>query len=251
MTITPDPDEGFEVDEVIVTDRNGDEVAVTENRDGTWSFTQPSGKVTIEVTYRPVPEPEQPRENPFHDVDEDAWYAEAVQYVQENGLMAGTSATTFDPHTTTSRGMIVTILYRLAGSPDMEDEIWGYPYADVDAGAYYGTAVYWARLNGIAGGYSDEQFGPNDPITREQLAVMLYRYAQRMGYDVTAGADLSSYADANQISSYAVYALRWANAEGIVNGASAANLDPQGSATRAQAAAMLMRFCERYVENAE
>ena len=140
---------------------------------------------------------------------------------------------------------------RLAGSPDMEDEIWGYPYADVDAGAYYGTVVYWARLNGIAGGYSDEQFGPNDPITREQLAVMLYRYAQRMGYDVTAGADLSSYADANQISSYAVYALRWANAEGIVNGASAANLDPQGSATRAQTAAMLMRFCERYVENAE
>lgn len=140
---------------------------------------------------------------------------------------------------------------RLAGSPDMEDEIWGYPYADVDAGAYYGTVVYWARLNGIAGGYSDEQFGPNDPITREQLAVMLYRYAQRMGYDVTAGADLSGYADANQISSYAVYALRWANAEGIVNGASAANLDPQGSATRAQTAAMLMRFCERYVENAE
>ena len=107
------------------------------------------------------------------------WFYEAVQYVYDKGMMTGVSADRFAPASTTTRGMIVTILYRLAGSPDIEDENWGYPYVDVDANAYYGTAVYWARLNGIASGYSDERFGPDDAITREQLAVMLYRFAKR------------------------------------------------------------------------
>ena len=251
VTITPDPDAGYEVDEIIVRDKDGNEIEITQNPDGTYTFTQPSGKVTIEVTYRPIQEPEQPWENPFHDVDEGAWYAEAVQYVQENGLMAGTSPTTFAPHATTSRSMIVTILYRLAGSPDISNENLGYPYADVDAASWYGTAVYWARLTGIAGGYGNGSFGPADTITREQLAVMLYRFAQEQGYDVTASADLSGYADADQISGYAAEALAWANAEGLINGTSTTTLAPQGSATRAQTAAMLMRFCERYVETAE
>ena len=147
--------------------------------------------------------------------------------------------------------MIVTILYRLAGSPDISNENLGYPYADVDAASWYGTAVYWARLTGIAGGYGNGSFGPADTITREQLAVMLYRFAQEQGYDVTASADLSGYADADQISGYAAEALAWANAEGLINGTSTTTLAPQGSATRAQTAAMLMRFCERYVETAE
>ena len=246
VTITPDPDPGYEVDEVIVTDRDGDEVEVTERRDGTYTFTQPTGRVTIEVAFREIPEPEQPWENPFHDVDEDAWYAEAVQYVQENGLMAGTSSATFEPHATTSRSMIVTILYRLAGSPDISNENLGYPYADVDAGSWYGAAVYWARLTGIAGGYGDGSFGPADTITREQLAVMLYRFAQTQGYDVTASADLSGYTDAGEISSYAAHALSWASAEGIINGTSGTTLAPQGQATRAQIAVIMMQFCERY-----
>ncbi len=246
VTITPDPDPGYEVDEVIVTDRDGDEVEVTERRDGTYTFTQPTGRVTIEVAFREIPEPEQPWENPFHDVDEDAWYAEAVQYVQENGLMAGTSSATFEPHATTSRSMIVTILYRLAGSPDISNENLGYPYADVDAGSWYGAAVYWARLTGIAGGYGDGSFGPADTITREQLAVMLYRFAQTQGYDVTASADLSGYTDAGEISSYAAHALSWASAEGIINGTSGTTLAPQGQATRAQIAVIMMQFCERH-----
>ena len=163
--------------------------------------------------------------------------------------MNGTSATTFSPEGTTSRGMIVTILWRMAGSPDMEDKIWGYPFADVDATAYYGTAVYWARLNGIAGGYDDATFGPNDPITREQMAVMMYRYAQYMGYDTTQGGmAIREYADYGQVSSYALEAMDWANATGIVTGTSESTLSPQGQATRAQAAAMFTRFCEQYAE---
>ena len=246
VTITPDPDAGYEVDEIIVLDQNGNAIAITQNPDGTCTFTQPSGKVTIQVTYRPVQEPEW--ENPFHDVDEDAWYAGAVQYVQENGLMAGTGPAAFAPHAAASRSMVVTILYRLAGSPDISNENLGYPYADVDADSWYGAAVYWARLTGIAGGYGDGTFGPDDPITREQLALMLYRFAQEQGYDVTASADLSGYTDAGEISSYAVYALGWAAAEGIVNGTGGHTLAPQGGADRAQTAAMLMRFCQRYTD---
>ena len=185
-------------------------------------------------------------ENPFTDVSENDWFFNDVKFVYQNGLMNGTSATTFSPEGTTSRGMIVTILWRMAGSPDMEDKIWGYPFADVDATAYYGTAVYWARLNGIAGGYDDATFGPNDPITREQMAAILYRYAQYKGYDVSAKADLNKFTDADEISNYALEALQWANAEGLINGKGDGVLDPKGQATRAEAAAILTRFCENY-----
>lgn len=144
--------------------------------------------------------------------------------------------------------MIVTILYRLEGSPDIENEIWGYPFKDVDANAYYAEAVYWARMNGIVAGYSDELFGPDDIITREQMATILYRYAQDKGYDTTAKADLSKYADAAQVGSYAVDAIRWANAEGLVNGTSDTTLTPKGSATRAQVAVILTRFCQNIAQ---
>lgn len=188
-------------------------------------------------------------ENPFTDVSESDWFFNDVKFVYQNGLMNGTSATTFSPEGTTSRGMIVTILWRMAGSPDMEDKIWGYPFADVDATAYYGTAVYWARLNGIAGGYDDATFGPNAPINRKQMAVMMYRYAQYMGYDTTQGGmAIREYADYGQVSSYALEAMDWANATGIVTGTSESTLSPQGQATRAQAAAMFTRFCEQYAE---
>ena len=187
-------------------------------------------------------------ENPFTDVSESDWFFNDVKFVYQNGLMNGTSATTFSPEGTTSRGMIVTILWRMAGSPDMEDKIWGYPFADVDATAYYGTAVYWARLNGIAGGYDDATFGPNDPITREQMAAILYRYAQYKGYDVSAKADLNKFTDADEISNYALEALQWANAEGLINGKGDGVLDPKGQATRAEAAVILTRFNEVVAE---
>ena len=188
-------------------------------------------------------------ENPFTDVSESDWFFGDVKFVYQNGLMNGTSSTTFSPDGTTSRGMIVTILWRMAGSPDMKDEIFGYPFQDVDANAYYATAVYWARLNGITDGYGDNTFGPDKPITREQMAVMLYRYAQHKGYDTTQGGmAIREYADYGQISAYALEAMDWANATGIVSGTSESILSPQGQATRAQAAAMLTRFCKQYAE---
>ena len=241
VTITAKPDEGYQVGKVIVTDKNGDAVKVIDKGNGVYTFTMPNSEVSVEVTF--VPE-SSPWTNPFVDVPEDAWYYDAVQYVNENGLMAGTSANTFAPDLTTTRGMIVTILYRLEGSPNIENEIWGYPFKDVDANAYYATAVYWARMNGIVAGYSDELFGPNDTITREQMATILYRYAQYKGYDTTAKADLSNYTDAAQVGSWAAEAIRWANAEGLVNGTSATTLTPKGSATRSQVAVILTRFCQ-------
>lgn len=240
VTITAKPDEGYQVGKVTVTKSNGDTVRVTDKGNGVYTFTMPGSKVSVDVTFAP----EGQWTNPFVDVAEDAWYYDAVKYVNENGLMAGTSANTFAPDRTTTRGMIVTILYRLEGSPDIENEIWGYPFKDVDANAYYATAVYWARMNGIVAGYSDELFGPDDIITREQMATILYRYAQYKGYDTTAKADLSRYTDAAQVGSYAVDAIRWANAEGLVNGTSATTLTPKGSATRAQVAVILTRFCQ-------
>ena len=124
-------------------------------------------------------------ENPFTDVPENDWFFDDVKFVYQNGLMNGTSSTTFSSDGTTSRGMIVTILWRMTGSLDMKDEIWGYPFQDVDANAYYAAAVYWAQLNGIADDYGDNTFWPDKTITREQMAVMLYRYAQHKGYDTT------------------------------------------------------------------
>ena len=238
MTITAKPDEGYQVGKVTVTKSNGDAVQVTDKGNGVYTFAMPNDNVSVDVTF--VPEGQWT--NPFMDVAEDAWYYDAVRYVNENGLMAGTSANTFAPDLTTTRGMIVTILYRLAGSPNIEDEIWGYPFQDVDADAWYATAVYWARMNGIVAGYSDELFGPDDTITREQMATILYRYAQYKGYDTTAKADLSKYTDATQVGSWALDAIRWANAEGLINGTSDTTLSPQGSATRSQAAMILTRF---------
>ena len=240
VTITAKPDEGYQVGKVTVTDESGSTIKVTNKGDGVYTFTMPNSDVEVKVTF--VPEGQWT--NPFVDVPEDAWYYDAVRYVNEHGLMAGTSANTFAPDLTTTRGMIVTILYRLEGSPNIEDEIWGYPFKDVDANAYYATAVYWARMNGIVAGYSDELFGPNDTITREQMAVILYRYAQYKGYDTTAKADLSNYTDAARVGSWAVEAIRWANAEGLISGTSDTTLSPQGGATRSQAATILMRFCE-------
>lgn len=244
VTITAKPDEGYQVGKVTVTDKNGNTIKVTDKGNGVYTFTMPNSVVSVDVTFVP----EKQWTNPFVDVPGDAWYYDAVKYVNENGLMAGTSANTFAPDLTTTRGMIVTILYRLEGSPDIEDEIWGYPFKDVDADAWYATAVYWARMNGIVAGYSDELFGPDDTITREQMATILYRYAQYKGYDTTAKADLSKYADAAQVGSWATDAIRWANAEGLVSGTSGTTLSPKGSATRSQVAVILMRFCQNIVK---
>lgn len=242
VTITVTPDEGYELDKLAVYDEDGDKIDLKDKGDGKFTFEMPKGDVEIEVSFALL-EDETVKAD-FADVAADAWYADAVQYVYENGMMSGTSETTFSPDLTTTRGMIVTILYRLEGSPDLSNENLGYPYADVDANAYYADAVYWARQNGIVSGMSAEQFAPNNAITREQMAAILYRYAQFKGCDVSAKADLSVYTDAAQVSTYATDAMAWANGAQLITGTSQATLTPAGDATRAQVATILMRFCE-------
>ncbi len=186
----------------------------------------------------------EPVDLPFNDVPEGYWAYDAIQYVYGEGLMAGTSGSTFSPEGTTTRGQIITILWRLSGSPVVNYLM---DFDDVDPAAYYAEAIRWASSEGIAGGYGNGSFGPDDPITREQLAVMLYQYAWNMGYDLSIGEDTNilSYADAFTVSEYAVSALQWACGAGIISGTGdGSTLTPQGEATRAQAATVLMRFCE-------
>ncbi len=174
----------------------------------------------------------------FSDVRTGDWFYEAVQFVCEQGLMNGTGGGRFSPNDATTRGMIVTILYRLEGAPAAGAA----DFADVASGAYYETPVAWAAANGIVNGYGDRRFGPNDVITREQLASILYRYAGYKGYDTAEEKPLDGFRDAAQVSAYAGEALRWACGSGLINGMDGNRLAPQGSATRAQVAAILMRF---------
>lgn len=182
---------------------------------------------------------------PFGDVKSADWFYNDVKYVYEKGMMAGTAADVFAPNATTTRAMIVTILYRLEGSPAVTDTS---AFVDVPAGQWYTDAVNWAAANQIVKGTSATTFAPNDSITREQMAAILYRYAQYKGYDVTKKADLSGYSDNGQVSAYAKDALAWANAAKLINGVTNTTLAPQGNATRAQVSAILHRFCDGVVK---
>ena len=179
--------------------------------------------------------------NPFWDVPQSHWAHEAVTYVYDNDLMNGTDGSLFSPESTTTRAQVVTVLYRLAGQPAAD---WANPFWDVPASAWFHDAVTWAWENDITGGVSSTHFGAGNAVTREQLAAFLYRYAQDQGYDTSARADLSGYSDAGLVSSYATEALSWANATGLITGTTATTLSPQGSATRAQVATILSRFCQ-------
>ena len=237
VTLTPVPDEGYALSTLTVTDRFGDAVRVTEQADGTYTFTMPSGQVTVKATFVAS---EEPAAEPFPDVDENDWFYDEVVYVYENGLMNGVENNQFAPNTATNRAMLATILYRLAGQPDVSGDL---PFTDVAAGTWYTDAVLWAAQNGIVNGLGENTFAPMNTLTREQLVTMLYRYAEAAGYDVSAAADLSGYPDAGKVQPYAQEAMSWAVAEGIVEGMDG-NLNPAGSATRAQIATILMRFCE-------
>lgn len=242
VTLTAVPDEGYELDTLTVTDSKGNEIDLTHKGGNEYTFKMPAGRVEIEVSFREIEVG-----LPFTDVPEGAWYADAAAYVYEHGLMAGTSATTFAPDVTTSRAMIATILWRMAGSPVVN---YAMDYTDVAQGQWYSEAIRWAASEGIVGGYGNGLFGSNDPITREQFAVMLYRFAQEQGYDVSIGenTNILSYTDVADLSEYAISAMQWAVGAGIINGTGdGSTLSPQGQATRAQAAVMLMRFCEEYV----
>ena len=234
VTLTPVPDRGYQVGSVAVTDRFGDAVAVTEQANGTYTFTMPNGQVTVTVTFAEAP-------LPFPDVTEGDWFYDAVRYAYETGLMDGVGDSLFAPNSQTTRAQLVTILHRLAGEPEPGGDS---GFADVAAGTWYTDAVAWAAQNGIVNGVSDTEFVPGDDITREQLAAILYRYAACQGYDVSQRADLSGFGDASSISGYAQEALSWAHAQGLVLGFEDGSLRPQGTASRAQIATILMRFCE-------
>lgn len=181
---------------------------------------------------------------PFVDT-QDHWAQEAIAYCYSKGIMAGTGGTTFSPDMTTSRGMIVAILYRLEECPAVSGE---QPFADVEEGSYYAAAAKWAADCGIVSGYGNGVFGPDDVITREQLALILMNYARHKEYDIGKANNLTAYDDVNQIHDWALDAIRWANAEGMISGRSVNTIVPQGTATRGEAATILMRFLENNLE---
>lgn len=249
VTITAQPDAGYTVDTVTVKDADGKTVTVTAGKDGAYSFTQPSAKVTITVTFKAAEQ--KPAELPFTDVTTTDWFHDSVKYVYENGLMNGTGDTTFSPYLDTSRGMIVTILWRRSGSPVPAKAA---DFTDILPDQYYTEAVAWGAENGIITGYANGCYGPGDPITREQLAAILWRYARFKKYDVSIGesTNILSYLDYSQISEYAIPAIQWVVGEGIMSGKGGGILDPKGHATRAETAAMLERlFVQRPYHNSE
>lgn len=243
VTITPKPDEGYTVDKVTVTDASGKAVEVSPNGDGTYSFTQPSGAVTITVTFKVLTDvSECPRDascpmSGYTDLNMGEWYHDGIHYCLDEGLMDGVDAGMFAPNATTSRAMIVTILWRLQGSPEVEATE---TFTDVSPDAWYAKAIAWAVAEGVADGYGEGLFGPNDAITREQLAAMLWRYAA----SPETGGDLSAFADGDDTSDWAQQAMSWAVAQGLITGVDSDRLAPRGQATRAQTATILMRFAQ-------
>lgn len=200
----------------------------------------PSGNVTVSASFTPVSDSGDTPATSFSDVPSGSWYAEAVDFVVGAGLFNGTSATTFEPLTNMSRSMLATVLYRLAGEPAVSGAA---DFTDVAAGTWYSDAVAWAAANGVVTGYGNGLFGTNDNVTRQEMAAMLYRYAALMGYDTSASEALSSFQDGASTASWAQEAMQWAVAEGLIQGSNGL-LNPTATATRAEVATILMRFCQ-------
>jgi hypothetical protein len=243
ITLTVSADEGYVLDTLTVTDKSGDKISLTE-KNGKYTFEMPASAVTVQAVFR---EESAVEALPFTDVSENDWYYDAVAYAYENGLMEGTGYTTFAPSMTTTRSMLATLLYRLEDEPTVSGAA---GFTDVPAGTWYTDAVTWAASEGIVKGVGDgTSFAPNNTITREQMAVMLYRYAQCKGYSVSQVSMVAhEYTDYGQVSDWAQYAMDWAVATGLITGTSDTTLSPQGQATRAEIATIFMRFCENVVK---
>lgn len=236
VTITVTPNDGYEVENVIVKDKDGNEITVTKNADGTYSYVQPKGQVTVDAEFKELTD--NPAVNDdwwFTDVPESAWYYEPIKAAYDNGLMSGVSDNEFAPETDITRGMFVTVLHRIDGEPETDGD---YSFTDVPENAYYADAVAWGSANGIIAGYSDTEFAPDDKITREQMAAILWRYAKYKDADVSVGEDTNilSYTDAYDISEYAIPAIQWVCGAGIITGFEDNTLRPKDNTTRAQAA---------------
>ncbi len=238
VTLTVKADEGYELDGLSVTDANGSELKLTDKGNGKYTFTMPGAKVTVKAAFKAA-EHVCPAEK-FPDVDTGAWYHEAVDYVLEKGMMQG-SGSRFMPAESLSRGMLVQVLYNLEGKPAVS----GSAFEDVSAQAWYADAVAWASANQVVGGYGNGKFGPEDSITREQMAAILYRYAKVKGYDTTQGGmAVREFADYEQISDWAGEAMAWAVNAKVLSGKGNHTLDPKGTASRAEVAQVLMNFGE-------
>ena len=241
ITITVTPETGYELESLTVLDSWGEEITLTDKGNGNYTFTMPSGRVTVDATFTPAP-------LPFEDVAPGAWYESAVRYAYFHNIMEGMSETEFSPNTEVTRAQAVQILYNLEDQLDLSDENLGYPYADVDAQSWYGNAVYWARITGVATGYGEGAFQPGDSITRQEFAQMLYNYAKYKGY-VTAEGDLSQFPDSGSVADWAETAMSWANGNELINGHDNGTIDAGGTAIRAQAASILMKFDQNLVKN--
>lgn len=266
ITLTITPDKGYVVDKIEIVDLEGDKITAkkVEDKDNKYTFRMANCDVTVTVTFKEegktedkeettteeteTEETTKPETITFSDVKESDWFYKGVSYVAENGMMNGVGDDLFAPNASLTREMLAVVLYNMEKQPESTGVN---PFADVKADMWYTDAIVWANANGIVAGYDDSTFGLGDSITREQLATILYRYAQLKGYDVTEKADLTGYADSTAISGYAVEAMQWANANGIVNGMTETTLAPLGTATRAQVATMLMNFCENVATKAE
>lgn len=240
VTITVYPNDGYELDELVVTDSRGNEIDLDARSATRFTFTMPGGKVTVEASFVREGGQTQTPQTTFADVPASAWYCDAVEYVYENGLMSGVSGGRFAPNDTLTRAMLVQTLYAMEGRPAAASA----GFADVASGDWYASAVNWAAANGVVSGVSETGFGPNNALTREQLALILYRFAQYKGYDVAGTSDLAAYADGSSVSGWAAEAMSWAVDAGLISGVGGNQIAPTGTATRAQVAQILMNFCE-------
>lgn len=240
VTITVKPDAGYELLSLTVIDGSNKEIPLTDQGNGKYTFVMPVGKVTVSAEFQAVqpttvPTPEVLWGNPFTDVSEESWYYDAVKFVSENGLMNGISNDVFAPDANLFRAMLAQILYNKENKPAITNNSL---FTDVAGSAWYADAVTWAAAQGIVNGYGGSLFGPDDSITREQLAVMLWRYAG----EPTAISKELHFSDAKEVSNYAISAINWAVENGVINGKGDNILDPKGFATRAQVAQMLMNY---------
>jgi len=232
--ITAVPDYGCTLSSLSVRTATGDSVRVyNAQKADTYYFYMPDQYVSVSAVFTG-----KYTSLPFNDVSYGDWYYNAVQFVYSRGIMDGVDYYKFDPNGTITRGMIVTMLWRMAGEPF---EMPVTSFTDVEIGRYYTTAVAWACRNGIADGMGESTFGPNDAITREELVTLLYRYAQYFGHSCI-GTSIEGFADAGSVSSYAYNAMCWAYKAGVVTGTTGSRLNPQGTASRAEAAQMIMSF---------
>ena len=262
ITLTVTPDKGYEVDKIEIVDDEGDKITakIVEDEDNKYTFRMANCDVTITVTFKEEgkttedtdkeedKDDEETTELNFTDVKESDWFFKGVEYVVDKGIMSGVSENEFAPSGKLTRAMLVQMLYNMESRPACDAEN---AFMDVPVGQWYTDAVIWANDAKIVSGMGEGLFAPNMEITREQMVAMLYNYAKYKGYDVTASADLSAFADTASVSTWAQPAMQWAVAEGYISGMGDSQLAPQGTATRAEIASVIMRFMEATAESAE